>query len=359
MASHLLREMLGAGLAAIVLLRGPVIANAQSSSNPTAPSATNQRAAKKLVDDGIAAMNAKDFDKAIDLYSKAYTLVPHPTLLYNIGLAYKLAGWFDQAETFYQRYLATAPKGPQAEAARVALAEIQAASTALASSTGTDIPTGSPGTIDDEEPSTHHKQPPSGGSGVTVSSDASALGTSAKVYFGLGGGTSFGYVTGKTEFDNEVENCCLGRSLLVFTPELGYYVASQLSLGVAARLGLPIGANLEGRSTMALAGVVRVRYALSRSSEGVRVIGQLGVGILRNTIRLNNAVDGMDTDIVAQGPLLLGVGVGYTKRISGNIALLADLSALAGIAVAETLGSVSNLNNGVSADLSLGVVFGF
>src|SRR5213075_1273646 len=107
------------------------------------------------------------------------------------------------------------------------------------------------------------------------------------------------------------------------------------------------------------AGIVRVRYALLPSGEGVRVIGQLGAGILRNTIKLNNVTDGMDTDIVAQGPLLLGGGVGYTRRISGNIALVADLSALAAIAVVKQLGSAPSLNSGISADLSIGLAVGF
>ena len=80
-------------------------------------------------------MNAKSYDRAIELYRKAYERVPHPALLYNIGLAHKLAGRFDQAVTFYQRYLTIAPNGAQAGDARAALAEIQAASTAAASVT--------------------------------------------------------------------------------------------------------------------------------------------------------------------------------------------------------------------------------
>jgi hypothetical protein len=191
------------------------------------------------------------------------------------------------------------------------------------------------------------------GGGVT------AAGKPARVYVGVAGGTGFGYVTGLTEFDNRVENCCIGNSLVVITPELGYYVNPQLSIGMAARLGIPVGANLEGHSTLAPAGLVRVRYALAKSGEGVRVMGQLGAGILRNTIKLNDAAAGMDTDIVAQGPLLLGAGVGYTKLLSGKVAFIADFSALGAIAVVDNLGSAPNLNSGISADLSLGIAVGF
>ena len=145
----------------------------------------------------------------------------------------------------------------------------------------------------------------------------------------------------------------------MITPELGYYVKPQLSIGVAGRFGVPLGANIDGHSTLAPSGVVRVRYALAASGEGLRVIGQLGAGILRNTIKLNDADNGMDTDIVAQGPLLIGAGVGYTRRLAGKVALVADLSALGAIAVVKNLGSAPHLNSGVSADLSVGVAVGF
>ena len=42
-----------------------------------------------------------------------------------------------------------------------------------------------------------------------------AGGKPPKVYLALAGGTGFGYVSGKTEFGNPVENCCLGNSLIV------------------------------------------------------------------------------------------------------------------------------------------------
>lgn len=217
---------------------------------------------------------------------------------------------------------------------------------------------------DDEDPINGGKKkapPPGGGggSGGAVGGGVAVGGKPAKLYVGVVGGTGFGYVTGKTEFDNMVENCCIGNSLVVVTPELGFYVNPTLSIGLAARLGIPVGANLAGHSTLAPAGVVRVRYALSPSGEGVRVMGQLGAGILRNTIKLNKAEPGMDTDIVAQGPLLLGAGVGYTKRLTSKVAFVADLSALGAVAVVKELGSAPNLNSGIAADLSLGVTVGF
>ncbi|HZJ67845.1 MAG TPA: hypothetical protein VFD36_30285, partial [Kofleriaceae bacterium] len=101
------------------------------------------------------------------------------------------------------------------------------------------------------------------------------------------------------------------------------------------------------------------RYALSSSGDGFRVMAELGGGILRNTIKLDNVVPDMDTDVVAQGPLLLGAGIGYIRRIGASLALLVDVDAIAGIAVARKLGSAVHLNSGVSADMRLGIAFGF
>ncbi len=200
-------------------------------------------------------------------------------------------------------------------------------------------------------------------SGGTVSGGVIVGGKPARIYISVAAGTGFGYVTGKTEFDNPVENCCIGNSLVVLTPELGYHASRQLSIGLAGRIGLPIGANIDGpkgkSSTMAPAVLLRARYAFSPSGEGLRVMGQLGGGIVRNTIKLNEASDGMDTDIVAQGPLLLGAGVGFLKRLSGSFAFVADLSVLGAIAVVDKLGNAPNLGSGVGADLSIGVSVGF
>lgn len=183
-----------------------------------------------------------------------------------------------------------------------------------------------------------------------------------KVYIALAAGTGLGYVTGTTEANNPVQTCCIGTSLVVFTPELGFNATPQLSIGVMGRVGLPIGANVDPpmakHSTVAPGGLIRVRYALSPSGEGVRVMGQVGGGVMRNTIKIEGQGSGMDTDIVAQGPVLVGAGVGYTKKLGTSVAFLADLSALAGIAVVDKLGT-ARMNSGVGGDFTLGFAFGF
>ena len=221
---------------------------------------------------------------------------------------------------------------------------------------------------DEEDPISGTKKPKSGGdaspaSTVSVSGGVIAGGKAPKVMIAVMGGTGFGYVTGDTEGGNPVESCCIGNSFVVLTPELGYYVNSQISVGIAARVGLPIGANVnamdrDGHSTIAPAFLLRLRYALSPSGEGIRVMAQVGGGVMRNTIKLKGQPSGMDTDIVGQGPLLIGAGVGYTKKLGGALSFVADASALGGIAVTSKVGGLT-VNNGIGADLSLGLSLGF
>jgi hypothetical protein len=174
-------------------------------------------------------------------------------------------------------------------------------------------------------------------------------------------GTGIGYVTGVTEAGNNVQTCCIGTSLVVVSPEIAYFFNRQLAIGLAARIGVPVGANIEGHSTAAPAGFLRLHYAFSRSGDGFRIMGEVGAGVLRNTLKINATTDmpGMDTDVVAQGPLLLGAGLGYKKHLSGALAFLAQLDAIGGLAVTDKFGSAIYLNSGFSADLTLGLALGF
>ena len=221
-----------------------------------------------------------------------------------------------------------------------------------------------PGTGDVEDPINGKGGGTGGGSeGGSIGGGVVAGGKPPKVMITLAGGTGFGYVTGATEGGNMVEQCCVGNSYVVLLPELSYMVNPQLSIGLAGRIGLPIGANVnaldrEGHSTIAPGGMLRVRYALSPTGQGIRVMGQVGGGVMRNTIHLKTSTPGMDTDIVAQGPLLVGGGVGYMKMLGNNFAFVADLSALAGVAIVDEVSGLK-VNTGFGADLSLGIAVGF
>jgi tetratricopeptide (TPR) repeat protein len=93
---------------------------------PAAPSKSKAKAAKAYVDAGLVAQKAGDYDTAITLYTKAYELVPHPVLLFNMAQAHRLAGRVEQALKLYRKYLEEDPKGSEANTARELIAEIEA-----------------------------------------------------------------------------------------------------------------------------------------------------------------------------------------------------------------------------------------
>lgn len=207
---------------------------------------------------------------------------------------------------------------------------------------------------------------PIGDKGGEVTKRVVAGSKAPRVMVSIFGGTGAGFLTGTTEGGYMVTDQGFkswGNSLVVLTPELSYIVTPQVSIGIAARLGFPVGANVAatgtaGHSTIAPGALLRIRYALSPSGEGVRVMGQVGGGVMRNTLSVTTGEAGMDTDIVGQGPLLLGGGIGYIKSIAGKLSFVADVSALVGIAVVDKLGT-TKVNTGFGADFSLGLALGF
>jgi tetratricopeptide repeat protein len=193
--------------------------------------------------------------------------------------------------------------------------------------------------------------------GVVEHASPAAHGSSVTLSVSLGAG--LGYVSGKTEGENVVQQCCLGANPFVTSAEVRFRLTPRLSLGAVARLGFPFGANIMGHSTIAPAGLVRLSYALSDTGRGFHISGEAGFGILRNTITLATEDPTMNTDIVAQGPLLFGTGIGYTFRLSDSLAFLIDLDAIAGIAVVDKLGTAIHLHTSVSADMCIGLAVGF
>lgn len=194
------------------------------------------------------------------------------------------------------------------------------------------------------------------GNAASTATAASARTASSKptVLFALAGGSGLSYVRGTTEAQNTVKRCCFGTSLVVATAEVSYFLTPQLAVGGVFRMGVPIGANFEGHSNRALAGLSRLRYALSPSGEGLHLLAEVGFGLLRHAVKVDNPQAGMDTDVLAQGPLLIGGGMGATIRLTRSLALFADVTVLGGIAVIDRLGT-SVLNSGVAGDVTVGV----
>ncbi len=178
------------------------------------------------------------------------------------------------------------------------------------------------------------------------------------IFIAVAGGSGGGYVTGETEQETNKVKCCFAPQLVHLQPEIGYYLNPTTTVSLVARLGFPIGANIPGHATMAPGGLLKIRKALSTGGSGLVVSGGVGGGVIRNTIKLDGAPAGMDTDVVALGPLFVSGGAGYLAALGGGLALVAELNAVAGIPVVDKLGN-SNLNFGVQLDFNLGLHIGF
>lgn len=70
--------------------------------------------AKKLYEQGVAAMGAKDHEEALRLFGEAYRYAPQLHLFnYNIGQAAELAGNCQRARTAFQMFLDLVPEHPE------------------------------------------------------------------------------------------------------------------------------------------------------------------------------------------------------------------------------------------------------
>jgi tetratricopeptide (TPR) repeat protein len=117
-----MRGLLCGWLVAALFAMWPVVAHAQA----PVPEKSNKQAAKAYVDAGLQAQRSGDYDTAIILYEKAYELVPHPVLLFNLAQAHRLAGRLHKALALYRKYLDTEPHGAEAATARELVTELEA-----------------------------------------------------------------------------------------------------------------------------------------------------------------------------------------------------------------------------------------
>lgn len=125
-----MRRLLPILVAFGVLADAAVISIARA--QPAPSDRDKRRIARGYVDAGVAAQDSGDYATALDLYAKAYALIPHALLLYNQGQAHRLAGHRDEAKEFYRKFLATQPKGAEAGTARAWLDTLDAEDAAAA-----------------------------------------------------------------------------------------------------------------------------------------------------------------------------------------------------------------------------------
>jgi hypothetical protein len=186
------------------------------------------------------------------------------------------------------------------------------------------------------------------------------------VFLSVGIGTGSGLISGPTEkLKRDLETGGFAPALLHIMPELGYYLNSQMSVSAAFRMGFPLGANVEGHATFAPALLMRFRYALREDGEGLQFSGVLGGGVVRNTVVIDEAPEGMNTDTTAMGPLLFGGGLGYLLSLGGPMKLVAEVNALAALTAGfDELGTCPGdgcvrPTNGAQFDANIGVLVAF
>lgn len=116
--------LVGSLVGSLAWVSAPLTAVAEPASNPSS-SAERRQLAKQYVEAGLAAQTAGDYDTAVTLYQKAYDVVPHPVLLFNMAQAHRLAGRTDQSLALYRRYVREDPSGAQVKTARSWIAELE------------------------------------------------------------------------------------------------------------------------------------------------------------------------------------------------------------------------------------------
>lgn len=114
-------------LAATLVLAVPAAAidPAPAVADSKSDKAKKKKQAKAYVDAGLAAYESGDYDSAVDFYQKAYEVLPHPVLLFNIAQAHRLGGRTAEALESYRRYLAADAKGPHASEAKGFVKELE------------------------------------------------------------------------------------------------------------------------------------------------------------------------------------------------------------------------------------------
>lgn len=178
------------------------------------------------------------------------------------------------------------------------------------------------------------------------------------IFISLGLGSGGGYVTGNTEQEKSPVGCCVAPALFHLMPEIGYYFSPQTSVAVAVRMGFPIGADLDNHATGAPSALIRLRRSLSESGGGGFWSAAVGGGIIRHTVKLQQATEHGTTDTTATGPFLVGVGAGYSMGLASSVDFVAEFLALAGIPVGPAPAN-TDPNFGIQLDLNLGLVIGF
>src|SRR5262245_32024284 len=114
-----------AAAAPVAAQPGPPSPAASATSDAPTGDKDKKQQARAYVDAGLRAHDQGDYDAAIALYQRAYDLVPHPALFFNMGQSHRLAGRRREALEMYRRYLAEVPTGALADQTRIWIAALE------------------------------------------------------------------------------------------------------------------------------------------------------------------------------------------------------------------------------------------
>src|SRR6478735_9268880 len=102
-----------------------------SSALPGPDHVPDDRAAEQLFRKGVAAYGARDFSKAIELFTAAHRITKAPQILFDLGQAYRGLGACLRARESFEEFSAAAPAGdpllPRARQRQAELATCAAA----------------------------------------------------------------------------------------------------------------------------------------------------------------------------------------------------------------------------------------
>jgi outer membrane protein OmpA-like peptidoglycan-associated protein len=141
MKAVLIRISIGTLYAMVALMFAAAPGSAQNNSQSNDLKAR----AKQFVIEGLAAQDAGRFDDAITLYNRAYELVPHPAILFNLGQAHRLKGDRVTAVGYYRKCFVVDGKSQVAKQAKVWAARLdKELSTAARAATENPLPLTSP-----------------------------------------------------------------------------------------------------------------------------------------------------------------------------------------------------------------------
>lgn len=247
-----------------------------------APATDKKEVAKRYVDAGDAAQRAGDYDTAIALFQKAYRLVPHPKLIFDIAQAQRFAGRLDDALREYKHYVAIEPSGEEAQTARdfITKIEITLAQRSTHDTPGSDSRRGNSSVPTPDVRGAHDVEPTPAAPASSLAERPAPPNTASKrAAIGFGGGALvlFGAAWG---FDHaswviyrkaKDETTSASRSMELYSSaNTRYYIAQALAATGVACAGAALWLYLGRRDGPT---ATPTRHELVVSPTGVAVIG--------------------------------------------------------------------------------------